>query len=462
MQLFKVIPLKFGIFQRLSLPIPDLAPFGENERLDALGGLDTTRREYIRSLFSTAFYDEKCHKSTEIVIQPVYYWPGQRVDLPCRMCNPALAFNGQLKSWRVKRLNIARSIGSLQSSLQKGATTWVLLDGEESVRKFLQNEEKYKYMPSFDPKSDGKRWQSGGHNLRPTMSFVQRDGMLKILTTEVSAYGLYTCMDQSKQEEKLNPGRGGDLNKFARLDSNHRFRFVPPALWNSSSRPFCAPDWGDCKQNKFQPKGLNMTTSETFSDKYISPKLTTSNVSNPSATAPAFDMNLKVFVHWSTWSSCKSATPGGIRTRKGYCHIAKVDSTKKFRPTFEENLFISSRDYEWLMPLHTLIENVEEFAQTGVPLFSGVLAELLTMSRKTISQCTSYTNSKLYRDNYNGMWRMILKAIAADITQPKWYHDRSIDSNVQIFATPCFYWNKTDGGKRVAYGYPLISNEYCP
>lgn len=43
--------------------------------------------------------------------------------------------------------------------------------------------DKFVFMPAFDPTSDGNiRLKTGKYNRRPRTSFVQRDGMLKILT----------------------------------------------------------------------------------------------------------------------------------------------------------------------------------------------------------------------------------------------------------------------------------------
>lgn len=46
------------------------------------------------------------------------------------------------------------------------------------------------------------------------------------------------------------PDRDGELDKFAILDANHRFRFLPTPFWNESSKEnFCPERWGDCGNN---------------------------------------------------------------------------------------------------------------------------------------------------------------------------------------------------------------------
>lgn len=33
------------------------------------------------------------------IIKVIYYWPGQRVELPCILCHRTGVFNGQIKHW---------------------------------------------------------------------------------------------------------------------------------------------------------------------------------------------------------------------------------------------------------------------------------------------------------------------------------------------------------------------------
>ncbi|KAI1730890.1 7 transmembrane receptor (rhodopsin family) domain-containing protein [Ditylenchus destructor] len=337
----------------LKLSVPDLAPFEEEDkRNDPLGGLDKTRSEYLRALFSTAFYDESCEKAKSVV-------------------------------------------------------------------------------------------------------------------TEVSAYGLYWCFDQQKRDEPIkfvyylipflplyemqhlglhrtecSPGRGGEADRFAMLDANHRFRFLPQTLWGSDN-DFCLPSWGECN------KQLNSSNNELI-------RLKASDDAAYSRTG--YDINLKIFVHWSPWSKCNKVD--GVRTRSGQCHLGRTDHEVRFDPTFKERLFMSSRDYEWFMPVHSLIDNVQEFRDNGIPLFSGVLWDLLSEGRQPVSQCSIFSfnsriTSKIISDNYKSLWRMVIRPLM-DKADPKWHYMGG--ERFQIGANPCFYWNKTTGSSASATGMTLAKS----
>lgn len=119
-------------------------------------------------------------------IKPVYYWPGERVDLPCQMCSREHAFNGRMKYWSVIRAGFFSKIDFLSRIPRKA---WTLLD-EGSVKEFRNNDnERVMHMPSFDPRGGTFSIRDRLHdrksfynNLRPKMTYVQRDGRLKILT----------------------------------------------------------------------------------------------------------------------------------------------------------------------------------------------------------------------------------------------------------------------------------------
>ncbi|KAI1709332.1 7 transmembrane receptor (rhodopsin family) domain-containing protein [Ditylenchus destructor] len=445
----------------LKLPVPDLAPFEEEDkRNDPLGGLDKTRNEYLRAMFSLAFYDENCEKAKSVVRQTAY--------------------NGQMKSWAVKRTGILQDIGRLQSTLESnpfGST--VLADNlDEDILANVfswKGRDKFVFMPAFDPTSDGNiRLKTGKYNRRPRTSFVQRDGMLKILTTEVSAYGLYWCFDQQKRDEPIkfvyylipllplyemqrlglhrtecSPGRGGETDRFAMLDANHRFRFLPQTLWGSDN-DFCLSSWGECS------KQLNSSSNELI-------RLKASE--DVAYRRTGYDINLKIFVHWSPWSKCNKVD--GVRTRSGQCHLGRIDHEVRFDPAFKERLFMSSRDYEWFMPVHSLIDSVQEFRDNGIPLFSGVLWDLLAEGRQPVSQCSIFSfnsriTSKIISDNYKSLWRMVIRPLM-DKADSKWHYMGG--ERFQIGANPCFYWNKTSGSSAsatgVLYAYTLIQNQKC-
>ncbi|VDO59727.1 unnamed protein product [Haemonchus placei] len=56
-------------------------------------------KEHIEYEWSLASYTNECGEQNPLIIVPVYFWPGDQVDLPCLMCELAFVFNGKMKIW---------------------------------------------------------------------------------------------------------------------------------------------------------------------------------------------------------------------------------------------------------------------------------------------------------------------------------------------------------------------------
>lgn len=111
-------------------------------------------------------------------MKPIYYWPGERVDLPCIMCKRGDAYNGKMKYWSV--LRVGKFIKKFDR-LSIFSKNWTLIDNS-TARNMRAEFENVIYMPLFDPTSAGNRRNTSTENQRPNMRFIQRDGRLKILT----------------------------------------------------------------------------------------------------------------------------------------------------------------------------------------------------------------------------------------------------------------------------------------
>ncbi|VDM58018.1 unnamed protein product, partial [Angiostrongylus costaricensis] len=48
--------------------------------------------------WSKSTYLKECSERVLQVV-PVYFWPGERIDLPCKMCELTMAYNGKIKYW---------------------------------------------------------------------------------------------------------------------------------------------------------------------------------------------------------------------------------------------------------------------------------------------------------------------------------------------------------------------------
>uniref|UniRef100_A0A0K0DCT6 Uncharacterized protein n=1 Tax=Angiostrongylus cantonensis TaxID=6313 RepID=A0A0K0DCT6_ANGCA len=56
-------------------------------------------KQYMEYEWSLSSYTNECEDEQSLKIVPVYFWPGDQVDLPCLMCELAFVFNGKMKMW---------------------------------------------------------------------------------------------------------------------------------------------------------------------------------------------------------------------------------------------------------------------------------------------------------------------------------------------------------------------------
>lgn len=110
-----------------------------SELVDPFEEYDPSQRESIRALFSPAFYNRTCDQTSRTIIEPVYYWPGDNVQLKCVVCSQEFAINNVSKSWAIFQRNIPESILDLYKTLsidKYGNEQWLVLDqhGADIVR----------------------------------------------------------------------------------------------------------------------------------------------------------------------------------------------------------------------------------------------------------------------------------------------------------------------------------------
>lgn len=58
-----------------------------------------------------------------------------------------------------------------------------------------------------------------------------------------------------------------------------------------------------------------------------------------------------------------------IKKFLGYCHIGKTDINQSFRPQKNDIRIFEGYNLMWILTIHKLIEQVDEFRQNGIPFF---------------------------------------------------------------------------------------------
>ncbi|VDM42296.1 unnamed protein product, partial [Toxocara canis] len=166
--------------------IPDLPPHIDfQNEFDEIENTD--KKIYIKSLFMQSWYEPGCDNTPDVIISPVYFWPGQRIDLRCAMCRRAFTYNGQMKHWWFMPEKFVEEELADKHKL-KNSQNWVKDLRTLSKKDNSDNSQGRGAMPSDE---------KGTLYERPSTVFIQRNGMLMILQPTSENEGLYRCLDRA-------------------------------------------------------------------------------------------------------------------------------------------------------------------------------------------------------------------------------------------------------------------------
>uniref|UniRef100_A0A914YD15 C2H2-type domain-containing protein n=1 Tax=Panagrolaimus superbus TaxID=310955 RepID=A0A914YD15_9BILA len=278
-----------------ALPIPDLSPYDSTG--DPLAALNSTQKIYIQSLFSKSIYYQKCDKPPKPIIQPIYFWPGKRIDLLCRMCLRSFAYNGLIKHWTVLRHGISDEISNIISKKTIKNEKWEIIDQKFSDDFVSYSQAEIPLMPQREKGNDSGAAPKEAY--RPRTQFFQRDGKLIILHPHMDSY-VHQCRSRNAKTE------------FRYLDEFHQFHFLPAILPKqndicpitrfaaaSSSQDYCSVD----TFNEISQPSLNNIVNVSLFEHEGDQKFMAEKI------------NLKIFISWSKWSSCNGGE--AMKTRYG-------------------------------------------------------------------------------------------------------------------------------------------------
>ncbi|VBB30352.1 unnamed protein product [Acanthocheilonema viteae] len=179
--------------------IPDLAPHIDNP-MEFEFIEDIHKKHYLKSLFTESFYEPNCDGKPNVTIKPIYFWPGQRIDLRCVMCRRAFTFNGLMKHWWfMPAKEVEDALGDMKN---------------------LKNSPKWnQHLMTLSADFGDNRWRDFGAmpnsfgaatNPRSQTVFIQRNGMLILLQVvsdknmnEEMSWNLHGYSKDAKLAEKF-------------------------------------------------------------------------------------------------------------------------------------------------------------------------------------------------------------------------------------------------------------------
>uniref|UniRef100_A0A8R1XXC2 Ig-like domain-containing protein n=1 Tax=Onchocerca volvulus TaxID=6282 RepID=A0A8R1XXC2_ONCVO len=368
--------------------VPDLAPHIDNP-MEFEFIEDAHKKHYLKSLFTESFYEPDCDGKPSVMIKPIYFWPGQRIDLRCVMCRRAFTFNGLMKHWWFMEAK------DVESALED--------------MKNLKNSPKWnQHLLTLSADYGDNRWRDfgamptgfdSGTNPRPQTVLIQRRGMLILLQPTSENEGLYRCLDTASRNVLhfiyyliamqplfiyLNPNGEEQISQIENEcpesrgfpDSNWKFRHIPPTYIRDAFG-MCAMNWSLC---------LDWIVSDNNMNEKINWNL--HGRSRDAELAENF-VNLKIQLQWSEWSSCEQGTT--VRTREGHCYLRKIDPSKDVGQMIG-GIFAAYDLFNWVTRLKNHMSKIPEFNITGIRLYSGLVSKLIHEG--------AFGGDKIYDDCY--------------------------------------------------------------
>ncbi|VDO94316.1 unnamed protein product [Heligmosomoides polygyrus] len=233
-------------------------------------------KQHMEYEWSLSSYTNECGEENSIKIVPVYFWPGDQVDLPCLMCELAFVFNGKMKIWgkSTKILKFlenprrgTRFSYNLWSRVQNGLYAYSFATRNTSLAQTIDR------MPEVIA-SEGNRINT----LKYEPVYIQRKGKLTIIRASPASQGVYFCYDgQSRLDTSIfyvlmamtPPVRMSEMkdvladgciekedHQHIRANFNWRYHFLPnfrheaPKSCKRSRHRFCTADYvrGSCSR----------------------------------------------------------------------------------------------------------------------------------------------------------------------------------------------------------------------
>uniref|UniRef100_A0A0M3I1A4 Ig-like domain-containing protein n=1 Tax=Ascaris lumbricoides TaxID=6252 RepID=A0A0M3I1A4_ASCLU len=503
--------------------IPDLAPHIDREsELDEIANKD--KKIYIKSLFIPSFYEPGCDNVRDMIVHPVYFWPGQRIDLRCAMCRRAFTYNGQMKHWWfMSETFVEEELGDKQRL--KSSKRWI------DMQFVAAKSAGYNSRTSGAMPSDEK----GTFFERPSTVFIQRNGLLMILQPTSENEGLYRCVDHASRNTLdfvyyliamqpmfiyLKPNSAVTNDQIAGEcpstdgfpDMNWKFRHVPPTFIRDALG-MCGQNWTYCIDWILSDKHMNESKSWNLhnrspndahlaaefvnlkiqfewsrwtpcgngrtvrtregknmlilSDKHMneSKSWNLHNRSPNDAHLAAEFVNLKIQFEWSRWTPCGNGRT--VRTREGHCYLRKIDPKKDIEQ-LSDKAFEKYDLFEWANRLKNRLKAVDEFARIGIRLYSGILAKVIALSA-----FRNYGSSQEYDDCYTVQSGIFSRDYA--YAKDRWIDSvldafgiKSADSLLEMSDRLCLHYYRKprsiddQTSSNVLLGSHVIENQECP
>ncbi|EYC33186.1 hypothetical protein Y032_0002g652 [Ancylostoma ceylanicum] len=150
-------------------------------------------KQYMEYEWSLSTYTNECGEGNPLKIVPVYFWPGDQVDLPCLMCELAFVFNGKMKMWG-KATNILKFLENPKRTARFSSKYWSRISNNEKLFAFSSKNATEKEIVDWMPAVTDKNGISVNLPKKEPV-YIQRNGKLSIIRASPASQGVYFCYD---------------------------------------------------------------------------------------------------------------------------------------------------------------------------------------------------------------------------------------------------------------------------
>uniref|UniRef100_A0A1I7TDY9 Uncharacterized protein n=1 Tax=Caenorhabditis tropicalis TaxID=1561998 RepID=A0A1I7TDY9_9PELO len=390
---------------------------------------------YWENRWAKASFLKGCNEENSLKVIPVYFWPGERVDLPCKMCEMAFLTNGRIKRWgyseridefllnptqfvRVHEIwedvqNTPNFTKNIHEIINPDDVIWYphtfVPEGSKQsslLSSVLKNDKNY----TMKAKKPPRYWQNEGKlsilAVSEPSEFVNPKLKFK---ADVRSQGVYFCYDEISRKQTsiffvlmamippvrfttndpldyndhCGSMRGEDSKKIF-PSHNWRFHFLPMGDFNPP--PTCQLDENDFEGCKQKYSYLNSADW---------PKHFTDDCSIDKCRArlysPENNIDMYIELRWDDWTSCEGDQP--TKRRESHCYVVRGEGSINIESMNSEH----KKLYSWIKNLETVFDR-KPFDTDGIRLH-----------RKTkISGCYNKNDeeSKNY-EKYDQVWRKV-------------------------------------------------------
>ncbi|CAB3406643.1 unnamed protein product [Caenorhabditis bovis] len=371
-------------------------------------------RMYWEGRWARARYAKGCSGDDDIKIIPVYFWPGERVDLNCNMCRISYLMNGLVKRW-----GYAEDIDEFLLNPQQFTRVnelWSEVHNVEWHDEKTSEPDGGEGDAIYLPNTNGERSNANGERVRKTHpKYWQNNGRLTMLNLDARAQGVYFCYDdESKKHTSFfyvlmamlppfrittdNPNLYSDYCGEPNDDKispawNWRYHFLPMADFHAP--PSCRFDGdGDVASCRFDDDAdeaasnwpPNIVADECNRDKCRAKLI-----------SPSPNIDYYIEMRWDEWTSCDGAQT--TKRREAHCYLVRGEKGAMNVANWGDAKF-----YKWARHLETVFDR-KPFDTEGIRLYSSLLTAAIYDQTK-LTNCHNADDSERY-ELYDQVWRNV-------------------------------------------------------